>query len=149
MSPEETGLAPTGGVVGFDHVALPMQNTEAMIEFYRALDLPVVENPHLVQVYLGDQMINFHRPGVWQGDIALRAPAALPPCGDLCLRWQGPTDALTVLLDRAGVGIVEGPVARVGGRRVVASSVYVRDPDGNLIEFMTYPDDAKEHAHAS
>jgi catechol 2,3-dioxygenase-like lactoylglutathione lyase family enzyme len=42
------------------------------------------------------------------------------------------------MLDRAGVKIVEGPVERQGGRKKAASSVYVRDPDGNLLEFMTY-----------
>jgi catechol 2,3-dioxygenase-like lactoylglutathione lyase family enzyme len=85
MSPEGSGLAQEGAVLGFDHVALPMMNTEAMIAFYRSLGLPVAENQYLVQVYLGDQMINFHRPEVWQGDVSLRAAAASPPCGDLCL----------------------------------------------------------------
>ena len=42
------------------------------------------------------------------------------------------------LLDEAGAEVVEGPVAREGGRRAPASSVYVRDPDGNLLEFMIY-----------
>jgi catechol 2,3-dioxygenase-like lactoylglutathione lyase family enzyme len=42
-------------------------------------------------------------------------------------------------LDQAGAEIEEGPVERQGGRRAAASSVYVRDPDGNLLEFMIYP----------
>ena len=41
-------------------------------------------------------------------------------------------------LDGAGVKVTEGPVARQGGRRKNASSVYVRDPDGNLLEFLIY-----------
>ena len=45
---------------------------------------------------------------------------------------------LKAMLDRAGAKIIEGPVARQGGRRRAASSVYVRDPDGNLLEFMIY-----------
>ncbi|HEV3280703.1 MAG TPA: VOC family protein [Acidimicrobiales bacterium] len=141
MSIEEAALAQDGAVLGFDHVALPMMNTEVMIAFYRSLGLPVAENRYLVQVYLGDQMINFHRPEVWQGDVSLRAAAASPPCGDLCLVWEGSQDSLIDLLGRAKVEIIEGQVERQGGRRVVASSVYVRDPDGNLIEFITYPDD--------
>ena len=51
-------------------------------------------------------------------------------------------------LNKAGAKIIEGPVAREGGRRTVGSSVYVRDPDGNLLEFMIYPDKPKECAHA-
>ncbi|MGP0032433.1 MAG: VOC family protein [Acidimicrobiales bacterium] len=145
MSSDPADPAGSGAVLGFDHVALPMQDTEAMIAFYRSLGLPVEENPYLVQVYVGPQMINFHRPELWQRDFPLRAPAALPPCGDLCFVWRGSADALATLLRRAGAGVVEGPVERQGGRRAAASSVYVRDPDGNLIEFMRYPDDVEEH----
>ena len=138
MSLEQAGLAQDGAVLGFDHVALPMMNTEAMIAFYRSLGLPVAESRYLVQVYLGEQMINFHRPEVWRGDVSLRAAAASPPCGDLCLVWEGSQQSLAELLGRAKVAIIEGPVERQGGRRMVASSVYVRDPDGNLLEFMIY-----------
>jgi catechol 2,3-dioxygenase-like lactoylglutathione lyase family enzyme len=143
MSPEQTASTSAGAVIGFDHVALPMKNTDATIAFYRSLGLPVTEGPYLVQVYLGEQMINFHRPEVWQGNVSLRAPAALPPCGDLCLVWEGSEDSLRERLGRAEAEIIEGPVEREGGRRLAASSLYVRDPDGNLIEFMSYPDDSK------
>jgi catechol 2,3-dioxygenase-like lactoylglutathione lyase family enzyme len=129
----------TGSVRGFDHVALPMQNTDAMLAFYRGLGLQVAENQQAVSVYIGTQMINFHRPDTWQrATFTLRAPAAKPPCGDLCLVWEGTPAALKAMLDRAGAKIEEGPVARQGGRKAAASSVYVRDPDGNLIEFMIY-----------
>ena len=93
-----------------------------------------------MSVYVGSgQMINLHRPEIWQRDgFALRAPAARPPCGDLCFVWNGSAKTLRERLDQAGATIVEGPVARQGGRRADATSVYVRDPDGNLVEFMTY-----------
>jgi catechol 2,3-dioxygenase-like lactoylglutathione lyase family enzyme len=130
---------PGGRVGGFDHVALPMQNTEAMLAFYRALGFDVNEGPQACSVYLGEQMINFHRPTLWQREtFTLRAPAAKPPCGDLCFVWEGTPGQLKAMLGRAGAKIVEGPVARQGGRRKAASSVYVRDPDGNLLEFMIY-----------
>lgn len=130
---------PTGRVLGFDHVALPMQNTEAMLAFYRRLGLDVVEGPTACSVYIGDQMINFHRPAHWQdAAFQLRAPAARPPCGDLCFVWEGTPAALNAMLDRAAAKIIEGPGGRQGGRRKTGSSVYVRDPDGNLLEFMIY-----------
>jgi catechol 2,3-dioxygenase-like lactoylglutathione lyase family enzyme len=129
----------SGRIRGFDHVALPMQNTEAMLAFYRGLGLQVVESPNACSVYLGDQMINFHRPALWQREtFTLRAPAARPPCGDLCFVWDGSAETLKSMLDRAGAKLVEGPVARQGGRKQSASSVYIRDPDGNLLEFMIY-----------
>jgi catechol 2,3-dioxygenase-like lactoylglutathione lyase family enzyme len=128
-----------GRVRGFDHVALPMQNTDAMLAFYRSLGFDVTEGAAACSVYIGDQMINFHRPATWQREsFTLRAPAAKPPCGDLCFVWDGTPEALKAMLDRAGANIIEGPVARQGGRRKASSSVYIRDPDGNLLEFMIY-----------
>ena len=129
----------TGRVRGFDHVALPMQNTDAMLAFYRGLGFQITENAQACSVYIGDQMINFHRPAAWQRDtFTLRAPAAKPPCGDLCFVWEGNATQLKAMLDGANAKIIEGPVPRQGGRRAAASSVYVRDPDGNLLEFMIY-----------
>jgi catechol 2,3-dioxygenase-like lactoylglutathione lyase family enzyme len=128
-----------GRVRGFDHVALPMQNTDAMLAFYRGLGFEIAESAAAVSVYVGDQMINFHRPALWQGGtFTLRAPAAKPPCGDLCFVWDGTAAQLKAMLDRAGAKIFEGPVPRQGGRRKPGSSVYVRDPDGNLLEFIVY-----------
>jgi len=116
-----------------------MQNTEAMLAFYRGLGLPVTENPNACSVYIGDQMINFHRPALWQREtFTLRAPAARPPCGDLCFVWEGGPESLKAMLNRAGAKVIEGPGGRQGGRKKSASSVYVRDPDGNLLEFMIY-----------
>ena len=130
---------PTGRVRGFDHVALPMQNTDAMLAFYRGLGCEVTEGNAACSVYFGDNMINFHRPATWQREsFTLRAPAAKPPCGDLCFVWEGSPEALKAMLDKAGAKIIEGPVGRQGGRKKAASSVYVRDPDGNLLEFMIY-----------
>jgi catechol 2,3-dioxygenase-like lactoylglutathione lyase family enzyme len=128
-----------GSVRGFDHVALPMQNTTAMLAFYRSLGFEVRESDNACSVYIGDQMINFHRPAHWQdAAFRLRAPAAKPPCGDLCFMWDGTPESLKAMLDRAKAKIIQGPVERQGGRKRAGSSVYVRDPDGNLLEFMIY-----------
>jgi catechol 2,3-dioxygenase-like lactoylglutathione lyase family enzyme len=128
-----------GNVRGFDHVALPMQKTDAMLAFYRGLGFQVTESARACSVYIGDQMINFPLPATWQdATFTLRAPAAKPPCGDLCFVWDGTAAALKTWLDKAGVKVIEGPVARQGGRKKGASSVYIRDPDGNLLEFMIY-----------
>jgi catechol 2,3-dioxygenase-like lactoylglutathione lyase family enzyme len=129
-----------GRLAGFDHVALPLRNTDAMLAFYRGLGCPINENPGAVSVYVGNQMINFHRPNRWQDStFTLRAPAATPPCGDLCFVWEGSAAALKTMLDRVGGRVEVGPVARAGGRQKTGSSVYVRDPDGNLLEFIIYP----------
>jgi catechol 2,3-dioxygenase-like lactoylglutathione lyase family enzyme len=134
-----TTAQPTNKVRGFDHVAVPMQNTDAMLAFYRRLGFEMRESAAAVSVYVGGQMINFHRPARWQdASFSLRAPAAKPPCGDFCFVWDGTPPALKAWLDGAGVNVEAGPVPRPGGRQAEGSSVYVRDPDGNLLEFMIY-----------
>jgi len=126
-------------IAGFDHVSLPMRYTDAMVAFYRALGCEVAENPHVVSVYVGNQMINFHRPETWRRDgFTLRAPSATPPCGDVCFVWEGTAEELRDRLVRAGAEVEEGPVERSGGRQRTGTSVYTRDPDGNLLEFMHY-----------
>jgi catechol 2,3-dioxygenase-like lactoylglutathione lyase family enzyme len=128
-----------GHVGGIDHVSLPLGDADAMAGFYRALGCAVDEERAIVCVHAGRQMINFHRPEVWNhAAFTLRAPAAVPPCGDLCFVWEGGADALAATLRAHAIAVEEGPVGRVGGRGEPASSVYVRDPDGNLIEFMIY-----------
>ena len=134
--------AQEGAISSFDHVAVPMQNTEEMIAFYRALGVHVMETAGRVSVHFGDQKINFHRPASWQraSSTSLRAPAATPPCGDFCFVWSGSEESLTTVLDRAGAEII-GSGMRDGGRAlgtVRGMSRYVRDPDGNLLEFMIY-----------
>ena len=136
-----TGLQAQGAnrVSGFDHVAVPMQNVDAMVAFYRRLGFQMSENENAVSVYVGSNMINFHRPTRWQDpSFTTRAPAAKPPCGDFCFVWDGAAAALKTWLQGAGVKVELGPVDRAGGRRKTGSSTYVRDPDGNLLEFMIY-----------
>jgi catechol 2,3-dioxygenase-like lactoylglutathione lyase family enzyme len=133
------GQAPANRVGGYDHVALPMQNTDAVVAFYRKLGFDIRESAAAVSVYAGRNMINFHRPARWQdAKFTLRAPAARPPCGDLCFVWDGTAAQLKAWLDASGARVEEGPVPRQGGRKADGSSTYVRDPDGNLLEFIIY-----------
>jgi catechol 2,3-dioxygenase-like lactoylglutathione lyase family enzyme len=126
-------------VAGYDHVALPMLNTDAMVAFYRRLGFEIRESAAAVSVYAGRNMINFHRPSRWQdASFTLRAPAAKPPCGDLCFVWDGTAAQLKAWLDGGGAKVEEGPVPRQGGRKAGGTSTYIRDPDGNLLEFIIY-----------
>jgi catechol 2,3-dioxygenase-like lactoylglutathione lyase family enzyme len=139
VQPSAQGQAQTNRVSGYDHVALPMLNTDAMVAFYRKLGFDLRESAAAVSVYAGRNMINFHRPTRWQdASFTLRAPAAKPPCGDLCFVWDGTAVQLKAWLDAAGARVEEGPVPRQGGRKADGSSTYIRDPDGNLLEFIIY-----------
>ncbi len=138
----------SSGVSSFDHVAVPMRNTDAMVRFYRALGFKVKEGARICSAHFGDHKINFHQPALWQSEaFTLRASAARPPCGDFCFVWGGTTEALNAQLDRVGAKVIEGPVKRQGGRAggtATGTSWYVHDPDGNLLEFIIYPKRAKK-----
>ena len=130
------------GIRSFDHVSLPMENTQAMVGFYRGLGLDVVEDGTRCHVRFGDRKIHFHQPHLWRREtFTLRGPTAKPGCGDLCFVWEGTPESLKTVLDRTGADIIEGPVQREGGRdrgTAIGTSVYVRDPDRNLLEFIIY-----------
>ncbi len=139
------------GVVGFDHVALPTDRPAEMLRFYRALGFggpdPAafsVREEKFFSVHFGDQKINFHGPELWRHEkFDLRGPAARPGCGDLCFVWEGGLDALHERLEAAGAEVEAGPMDMVGGRAVSGgrgTSIYTRDPDRNLIEFILYED---------
>ena len=129
---------------GFDHVAIPIQNTEEMLSFYRALGFGVQDRGQAYSVHFGDNKINFHTPEKCQSEkFVLRGPAAKPGCGDFCFVWDGSAESAKTLIERAGAKIIAGPIERLGGRdqgRAQATSYYFRDPDANLLEFMIYSD---------
>ena len=132
-------------VASFDHVALPTSQPEEMIAFYGALGFSV---PDVAQwraagvpffsIHFGNQKINVHAPGMWQReDFTLRGPTAKPGCGDLCFVWDGGAERLRETLATAEAEIIAGPV-KLPGARGQGVSVYVRDPDANLLEFIIY-----------
>jgi catechol 2,3-dioxygenase-like lactoylglutathione lyase family enzyme len=117
-----------------------MERVAEMAAFYRALGFEVREAAGglLYSAHAGDQKINFHAPDLWRREsFTLRGPAALPGSGDFCFVWDGSAGELAATLAAAGAAVIEGPVAREGGRGP-GTSTYVRDPDGNLLEFIIY-----------
>ena len=131
-------------IKSFDHVAIPIQNTEAMLSFYKALGFGIQDRGQAYSVLFGDNKINFHTPDKWHSpQFILRGPTAVPGCGDFCFVWEGSIDSLKATLDQAGAKIIAGPVERQGGRdngHANGTSFYFRDPDSNLLEFMIYPE---------
>jgi catechol 2,3-dioxygenase-like lactoylglutathione lyase family enzyme len=136
-------------VVAFDHVAIPTAKPEEMLRFYRALGFSAptpeewrAQKIPAFSIQFGDNKINVHAPKLWQNRaFTLRGPTAQPGCGDFCFVWSGTLSDLREALKRAAAIIEEGPVERVGGRdagRAKGMSIYTRDPDQNLLEFMVY-----------
>ena len=136
-------------IAGYDHVAIPTARPEEMLRFYRKLGFGVLtpeewsaRGEPFFTIQFGHNKINVHAPALWQNPaFTLRGPPAQPGCGDFCFVWSGTLDELSAMLQAAGAAIEEGPVERVGGRdsgRAKGTSLYTRDPDRNLLEFIVY-----------
>ena len=129
-------------IAAFDHAAIPIADVEAMLGFYEHLGFRVreIQSGAFYSAYFGANKINFHAPKTWQSErFTLRGPTAQPGCGDFCFVWSGTVDELTAKLADLDVAVIEGPVRREGGRGQDGTSTYIRDPDGNLLEFIVYP----------
>ena len=83
----------------------------------------------------GAQQLAVHGPG-FRPTPAARRPVE-PGNSDLCFAWQGGIEDAIAHLERLAVTIEEGPKRQVGARGV-GTSVYFRDPDGTLLEFISY-----------
>ncbi len=133
-------------IKGFDHVAIPMEQVDAMLAFYKGLGFKITDDygKRVYAVHCGDNKINLHTPEIWQsGRFTLRGHTAQPGCGDFCFVWDASEATLHNTLKNLHAQIEEGPVERKGGRNGgedTGTSVYTRDPDNNLLEFIIYPD---------
>lgn len=133
---------PTAGI---DHIAMPTANAERLLTFYKRLGF-LINNEDawragevpIFSIQVGESKINVHPEGY---TAQLRGPTAVPGCTDICFVYEGTVEACQKMLADAGVEVIRGPVARPGGRgrgTVPSLSLYARDPDNNLLEWMTY-----------
>jgi len=123
--------------VRLDHVVIAVSDWERSNAFYRdVLRAELVSRGEGTYVYrLGEQQLNVHGPGGRPYPVA-RDPVR-PGNSDLCFVWDGPIEAAAEHLRAQDVEIEEGPVPRSGARGE-GMSVYFRDPDGSLLEFISY-----------
>ena len=121
-----------------DHVVIAVTDRERSDAFYRdVIGAEVLELDGRVFYRIGDQQLNVHAPGVRPAAAARVAVA--PGNSDLCVEWPGPIGDAVAHLERHGVAIELGPLRRQGARGA-GTSVYVRDPDGSLLELISYRD---------
>ena len=95
----------------------------------------VVEIDGRTAYRVGDQQLNVHGPGTQPAMVA-RTPVA-PGNSDLCFEWDGAIEGAIAHLRARGVNIEAGPMTR-GGAKGRGTSVYFRDPDGTLLELISY-----------
>jgi catechol 2,3-dioxygenase-like lactoylglutathione lyase family enzyme len=125
-------------VAGLDHVVIAISEWERSNAFYRDVvgaELVGLPDPPRWRYRFGDQQLNVHGPGMDPQPVG-RIPAA-PGMADLCFVWSGTAEEAVAHLERHEVLVEDGPVRR-NGARGPGWSVYFRDPDGSLLEFIAY-----------
>ncbi|MBI3935531.1 MAG: VOC family protein [Betaproteobacteria bacterium] len=115
-----------------DHVVLTTRDLDKCIDFYtRVLGMRLERyGEGRLALRFGDQKFNIHPPGM---DAVIKARHPAPGSLDLCFLAERPLGQVIARLEECGVPVEQGPVIRTGARFAIRS-VYVRDPDGNLIE---------------
>ena len=122
-----------------DHIVLTTREREACIRFYTevlGMKLEKFRTPTEERLALkfGAQKINLHE---WGKEFTPRAHVAVPGSLDLCFIAATSLDEVIQKLRKNNIPILEGPVAKTGANGPIRS-VYVRDPDLNLVEISVY-----------
>ena len=115
-----------------DHLVLPVSDIDAIATFYTTylgMEKRLFGDGR-VALHFGDQKINLH-PAGW--DYEPKARVSIAGSADLCFIVSERVESLHTKLVQLGVDIIEGPVERTGATGCLRS-IYIRDPDGNLIE---------------
>lgn len=119
-------------IQSLDHLVLTVKNIEESIHFYSNIlgmqHIQFGDNRHALK--FGEQKINLH-----QSDNIFQPAAKSPTSGsaDLCFIVNTPTEQIVSELSEADINVLEGPVKRTGANGKILS-IYLRDPDMNLIE---------------
>jgi catechol 2,3-dioxygenase-like lactoylglutathione lyase family enzyme len=121
-----------------DHLVLTVEDIERTIAFYvEVLDMTETSfGANRRALLFGSSKINLHQRG---NEFEPKAASPTPGSADLCLITDDPLEVVITELAAAGISVEEGPVQRTGASGPI-TSVYIRDPDGNLIELSNYPE---------
>jgi catechol 2,3-dioxygenase-like lactoylglutathione lyase family enzyme len=124
--------------VRLDHSVIAVTDWEVSNRFYRdVVGAEILEHrPGRFAYRIGETQLNVHGPGVDAGSNVARLPVQ-PGNSDVCFVWSGSIDAAVEHLRSHDVDVEAGPVTRFGARGR-GTSVYFRDPDGSLLELISY-----------
>jgi len=132
------GCCTTVRVSGLDHVVLTVRDVDVTVDFYeRVLGMRRVEfaDGKRVALAFGAQKLNLHPLG---NEFMPNAREARPGSADLCLLVETPLAEVLAHLERENVEIEYGPDDADGATDSLRS-VWIRDPDGNLVELAQKP----------
>lgn len=117
-----------------DHLVLTVANIDATIDFYtEVLGMDVIKVEGRKALAFGIQRLNLHQRG---HEFNPKAAHPTPGSADLCFLTTTPLENVIAYLTEQKVHIEEGPVERDGAIGKLRS-IYLRDPDRNLIEIST------------
>ena len=131
-----------GSTPVIDHCVIAVTDWDRSNAFYRdVLGAEIFPRGPGYVYRFGDQYLSVHGPGVevaqMSADFVARLPV-VPGNSDLCFVWPGPIEEAIDHLDRYGVTVDNGPFEAVGPLGRPGRHVYFRDPDGSLMEFVSY-----------
>jgi len=122
--------------IKLDHCVIHISNWERSNAFYRdVLGAELSEVGEGWTYRFGETQLNVHISG--EEAYPLAKLPVMPGGSDLCFIWPGPISEAITHLEKRGVNVEVGPVQRFGSRGY-GTSVYFRDPDGSLMEFISY-----------
>jgi catechol 2,3-dioxygenase-like lactoylglutathione lyase family enzyme len=122
--------------VAFDHCVIHVSNWDVSNRFYRdVMGAEVVQRGQGWAYRFGSVQLNLHGPGLTPVPVA-KLPVQ-PGNSDLCFVWNGHIGDAVAHLNKHHVEIELGPVERYGAQGA-GISIYFRDPDGTLLEFISY-----------
>ncbi|QPR26705.1 VOC family protein [Edwardsiella hoshinae] len=122
-------------ITGIDHVVITVEDVEQTLAFYvDGLGMTLDERNDRLALIFGNQKINIHRR---KAEFTPAARQVTYGSLDICLLAQGDIQQIKQELAGRGLTIEVGVVPRTGARGPI-DSLYLRDPDGNLIEISVY-----------
>lgn len=123
-------------IKNLDHLVLTVADIKTTCDFYKkALGFEVVSfGNNRIALKFGQQKINLHQSG---NEFEPKAENPTKGSADLCFIAQDPLDMVIRHLNNLNIPICEGPIQRTGAVGNILS-VYIRDPDLNLIEISNY-----------